>query len=553
MPKRSWSQVDGADNQSSRRLSIKTASGGTPAEVQIETGSPGDEKFFVNGSYPADNHPPTPSLTDGSSEPRSARSQGPRQRTQSAATIRSDAEPVVWPSITRKVKACAACRKQKVGTTMVLDGVTHPADPADQMRHGRGWSAVQKMPGEKSLVQAQQESANSHRRGVTVSSPSFGSDRPVLTSSRWRKTVSHDLTMIHAALQQTLRSLGLPSLPALHTPLPETVDGPANEVAVTDDAEPPPLFDTSPQGPPSDDMLAQVPIESLYEITRLRSLRGEALEEDRGGLDDFISRGAIRVEEAERLFQFYMAQLDPYIYGLASKYKSLESVRRSSPILTASICAVAACHQPGDGRIYEICNHEFRRLVSNSLFDRRISLDYLRALVIGTYWLSDVSWTLAGFAVRRASDINLHKFYYRIIDSANGLAATPNSWDPSDPEASIDPVRLWYLLYICDQHLSILYTRAPMIREDETIRGWRGYLESPHASQSDMRISSQVSLMILLSQVRELFGVDANKAVPRAFVAHINTFSQQLDKWLAHWAQKLRKCLQLSSLVNSIH
>ncbi|KAL1985249.1 hypothetical protein VTN96DRAFT_8048 [Rasamsonia emersonii] len=506
MPKRSWSQVDGADNQPSRRLSIKTASGGAPAEVQIETGSPGDEKFFVNGSYPAENHPPTPSLTDGSSEPRSARSQGPRQRTQSAATIRSDAEPVVWPSITRKVKACAACRKQKIKCDMDEDG-----PPCKRCR-------------ERNL------SCKLNKSLQTL----------IDEESRWRKTVSHDLTVIHAALQQTLRSLGLPALPALHTPLPETVDGQANEVAVADDAEPPPLFDTSPQGPPSDDMLAQVPIESLYEITRLRSLRGEAVEEDRGGLDDFISRGAIRVEEAERLFQFYMAQLDPYIYGLASKYKSLESLRRSSPILTASICAVAACHQPGDGKIYEICNQEFRRLVSSSLFDRRISLDYLRALVIGTYWLSDVSWTLAGFAVRRASDINLHKFYYRIIDSANGLAATPNSWDPSDPEASIDPVRLWYLLYICDQHLSILYTRAPMIREDETIRGWRGYLESPHASQSDMRISSQVSLMILLSQVRELFGVDASKAVPRAFVAHINTFSQQLDKWLAHWSQKLQ-------------
>jgi hypothetical protein len=372
-------------------------------------------------------------------------------------------------------------------------------------------------------------------------SSSLDFELEALTSSRWRKTVSHDLFVMHAALEQTLRALSLPSLPALHTPLPETVDGHTTEVAVSDDPEPPPLLDTSSRLPPADDMLSQIPIESLYEITRLRSLRREAVEEEHRGLDDLISRGAIRVEDAERLFQFYQAQLDPYIYGLASKYKSLESLRRSSPILTAAICAVAACHQPDDGKIYEICNHEFRRLVSSSLFERRLSLDYLRALVIGTYWLSDVSWTLAGFAVRQASDINLHKFYYRIIDSVSGLAATPNSWDPSDPEASIDPVRLWYLLYICDQHLSILYTRSPMIREDETIRGWRGYLESPHASQSDVRISSQVSLMMLLSQVRELFGVDASKPVPRAFVAHINTFSHQLDKWLALWSQKLRK------------
>lgn len=345
---------------------------------------------------------------------------------------------------------------------------------------------------------------------------------------------------MQAALEQTLRALSLPALPALRTPLPDAVNGLLeNDIRIPDPVEPPPpMFDMSPRLPPSDD-LAQIPIESLYEITRLRSLRGEAVEESQGGLDDFISRGALLLPDAERLFHFYQTQLDPYIYGLASKHRSLESLRKSSPLLTACVCAVAAGHLP-DGRVYAICNQEFRRLVSSSMFDRQISLDYLRALVIGTYWLSDVSWTLAGFAARRASDINLHKFYYRIIDSTNGLAATPNSWDPSDPEASIDPVRLWYLLYICDQHLSILYTRPPMIREDDTIRGWRGYLESPHATQADMRISSQVALMTMLSQVRELFGVDASKFVPRAFVAHINTFSHQLDKWLAHWSEKLR-------------
>lgn len=363
---------------------------------------------------------------------------------------------------------------------------------------------------------------------------------------RWRKTVSHDLSVMHAALEQTLRALSLPSLPHLHTPLPEISEGQEQEVHIAQTVEPAaPVRDSGvfDHARPVDETLAHVPIESLYELTRLRSLRGEAVEErPTFNHDDFISRGLIPVGEAEKLFRFYQIQLDPYIYGLASKYKTLESLRRSSALLTACICTVAASHQTGNGGgVYEICNQEFRRLVSMSMFERRISLDYLRALVIGSYWLSDVSWTLAGLAVRRANDINLHKFYYRIVDSANGFAETPKSWDLSDPEASIDPVRLWYLLYICDQHLSILYTRAPMIREDDTIRGWRDYLESPHASQSDVRISSQVELMMLLSQIREYFGVDATKTVPRAIIPHINTFSHHLDKWLAHWSSKLRK------------
>ncbi|PCG91581.1 Hypothetical protein PENO1_070490 [Penicillium occitanis (nom. inval.)] len=481
MPKRSWNQVDGAATQPIRRGANKTST----ADIHIKSGSPSSpDDVKVNFS-----HPPTPTLTDAGSEPRSAKS-GSRQR--AASTHSDDNEQIAWPSITRKVKACAACRKQKIKCDMDDD---HP--PCKRCKE-RGLSCKLN----KSLQTLIDE------------------------ESRWRKTVSHDLTIMHSALEETLRALSLPALPSLHTPLPELGSLQEPEAPITHTttesitARDPEI---SSQLQPAQETSSHIPIESLYELTRLRSLRGETVEEQPSNHDDFISRGLVPVDEAEKLFHFYQTQLDPYIYGLASKYKTLENLRRSSSLLTACICTVAASHQAGNGQLYETCNQEFRRLVSGSMFERRISLDYL-----------------PGLAVRRASDINLHKFYYRIIDSANGFAQTPDSWDPSDPEASIDPVRLWYLLYICDQHLSILYTRAPMIREDDTIRGWRAYLESPHASQSDIRISSQVALMTLLSQIREFFGVDASKSIPRGAMPHINTFSHHLDKWLAHWSSKLR-------------
>ncbi|OKL62322.1 hypothetical protein UA08_02517 [Talaromyces atroroseus] len=468
MPKRSWNQISsGAATQPGRRPSTKATRNDMHIIKSGSPSSPDEAKIFQNGSFSEpQQHPPTPTLTDAGSESRFAKSDT-RQRAVSMAQS-DDNEPIAWPSITRKVKACAACRKQKIKCDM-----------------------------------------------------------------------DDDCPPCKRSLEQTLRALSLPSLPSLHTSLSENGNGQEQQETQIAQAVEPTARDLD-QSRHVDETLAHVPIESLYELTRLRSLRGETVEERPADHDDFISRGLVSVDEAEKLFQFYHTQLDPYIYGLASKYKSLESLRRSSPLLTACICTVAASHQPGNsGVVYEICNQEFRRLVSMSMFERRISLDYLRALVIGSYWLSDVSWTLAGLAVRRASDINLHKFYYRIMDSTHGFAETPKSWDSADPEASIDPVRLWYLLYICDQHLSILYTRAPMIREDDTIRGWRDYLESPHASQSDVRISSQVALMMLLSQIREYFGVDATKAVPRAITPHINTFSHHLDKWLAHWSSKL--------------
>jgi hypothetical protein len=116
MAKRSWNQVDGAATQpASRRLSSKNATQNT----RIKPGSPGspnETKLFQrNGSF-SDQRPPTPSLTDAGSEPRSAKSTsgGSRQRAASLAQS-DDNDAIMWPSITRKVKACAACRKQKVG------------------------------------------------------------------------------------------------------------------------------------------------------------------------------------------------------------------------------------------------------------------------------------------------------------------------------------------------------------------------------------------------------------------------------------------------------
>lgn len=355
---------------------------------------------------------------------------------------------------------------------------------------------------------------------------------------------------MHSALEQTLRALNLPSLPALHTPMSEMTGLQDPEIAFTrtTDSSPMQLTDLSSGQQLEPEISAHIPIESLYELTRLRSLKGETVEEQPCDHNDFISRGLISIDRAEALLQYYQVHLDPYIYGLASKYKSLETLRRSSSLLTACICTVAASHQAGDPQIYEICNDEFRRLISGSMFERRVSLDYIRALVIGSYWLSDVSWTMMGLAIRRAGDINLPKYYNQIVNDSFAprndgyLGGGSGSGDLSPAaETAIDAVRLWYLLYICDQHLSILYTRAPMIREDETIRGWRAYLESSSASQADLRISSQLALMIQLSGVRQFFGVDATKVIPRGSMPHINTFSHHLDKWLAYWSSKLSK------------
>lgn len=120
MPKRSWNQISGATTQPARRTSTKTSAATRSDTINIKSGSPSspdEPNLYRNDSFSEQHHhhPPTPTLTDAGSEPRTAKSAGGGVRQRAVSTAQSDdIEQIAWPSITRKVKACAACRKQKV-------------------------------------------------------------------------------------------------------------------------------------------------------------------------------------------------------------------------------------------------------------------------------------------------------------------------------------------------------------------------------------------------------------------------------------------------------
>ena len=347
---------------------------------------------------------------------------------------------------------------------------------------------------------------------------------------------------MHAALQEVLKNLSMPALPKLQSlsadpPVSHDPGDNSDELEDHTIEEVGPTRDNSPRLPPKEDAL--LPIESLYEVTRLRSLRTDDPGESppnpqphhRGNeaIHDFISRGLVKLGDAELLTHQYLSRLDHYMYGIGGRYKTLEELRRNSEILTVCICTVAALHDSRANHLYTVCHREFRRLMAASLFDRRLDRDHLRSMVIASYWLSDISWIVSGYGIRRATEVNLNANYARVITEHNEDAA--------------DCMRLWYILWICDQHLSILYGRPSSLRQDACIQGWEAYVESPIATDDDRRLISQVSLLIIMGNVRELFGPDTGEAIPPAFLTQISNFSRQLDQWLGTWTTSIQsKC-----------
>jgi hypothetical protein len=99
-------------------------------------------------------------------------------------------------------------------------------------------------------------------------------------------------------------------------------------------------------------------------------------------INDFISQGLVSTEDAERLVNLYLHRIDHFMYMIGGGgYRDFNSMRSGSTILTAVVCTVAALHEPMSNHLYSVCNREFRRLMSASMFDHRIDRDHMRAMV----------------------------------------------------------------------------------------------------------------------------------------------------------------------------
>jgi hypothetical protein len=332
-----------------------------------------------------------------------------------------------------------------------------------------------------------------------------------------------------------VQKLGMAPLAPLQSASHDSLPSPLTDLPLPVKREEGPSRDNSPRlGPVEDDAdLSYVPIQSVYHLTKMSALRSPSDGEVRPvasapepAATDFIARGLLSERTAERLFRLYHDRLDHYMYGIGARYNTLAEMRRESPILTACICTVAALHDPASNAIYGICSAEFRRLMAGSMFDRLVHRDSLRAMCVAAYWLSDISWMVSGYAIRRAAEFNLHNSFSRVM--------VENSEDAADC------LRLWYILYICDQHLATLYGRPSIVEEDFSLQGCEKFLGCSVSTDQDRRLVSQVSLLLIFRKIRELFGPDTGKPTPQVYLNQIASFNRQLDQWIGQWSSTLK-------------
>ncbi|KXT18705.1 hypothetical protein AC579_2705 [Pseudocercospora musae] len=244
------------------------------------------------------------------------------------------------------------------------------------------------------------------------------------------------------------------------------------------------------------------------------------LEKDRAE-QDIITRALLTEQQAQSYLDIYQNRLDHFLYRIIGDRKSLSEVRADSPLLLAAICAVGALHLATSD--FEKCYQEFVTIAAAQTFSRRNNVDDIRGLLVGAFWLSGISWTCIGAAVRISTEIQLHRSIFKALqgERSHYLRA-----------------RLYYLVFVCDHHFSIAYGRPPMTRQDDSIRAALQFLETEHAVEDDARLMSQVQFWSVGSEIYQTFGVDVDRPLDASSIDPIRRFSISLDRIRADWTQR---------------
>ena len=246
---------------------------------------------------------------------------------------------------------------------------------------------------------------------------------------------------------------------------------------------------------------------------------------------DFVSRGVITEAEADRLTKSYIGHLDHFFYGHVQKYANLSEIRRTSTLLALTLCTVAAIHDPHGSQMYDRLSRELRNVTSSLLFRTRLGLEDIKALCMGSYWLGDMTWILSALTARKAIAMHYHTSHLK---------------QPHTDREGFCRSQMWLLIYLANEQTTLL-RGAPACGVGRDFIDWESHLASPYAGEVDLRLISHIDLLLLLSRVRETYGVDMMKPVPQTLIPQLRQYLVDLENWGNKWTGRLARNQWLGS------
>lgn len=375
--------------------------------------------------------------------------------------------------------------------------------------------------------------------------------------SRWKAEATATIEQLKDAVKQLLRQNDLPGIakdessntisgqkapidterrPSLQTLSPLTTDHSASVKLTAGNfiSEGP---SAGTRGVQEDSDLVPLPMNNLYNLTDPNNSRLIRVDPSDVNGPDLIEQGVISLADAEYLFNHYRDHINPLLWdGILCSHKTLSQVRQSSSMLVTVVLTVAALHNPNCEQLLHATYGAFVSLMRGSCLLRCSNLDIIRALCIGAFYLTSLSWALCSRAVRIATEMNLHK---SSLQFARGNLET------------YERVQLWYVLYVCDHQFALAYGRPPLMHEDAAIRNAEKLLSSGLSSKGDHGLVAQVKLFRILANSYFMYGCDPDLELGGQDFERLQNFNISVDRWRLEYSPKTWGDVRESSIPSS--
>ena len=378
-----------------------------------------------------------------------------RPRTEDGVSSARDVTPKAQPT-----RACAECKKHKIRCEV--------------------------LPGEVSCQKCQ-------RSGIACVPYNFA-QKFIDADTIWKTQATAQIEALQAAVSQLMSRNGLPNEANTsnvdHTS-PHTVS--QSTKSVVSALSPGQLPGTPPMS--TDDAFVPAPMSNLYNLTEARKDRSEPA----NFVADCIDRGVVDFYEAEYLYQYYFTNLNSLLWaGVLCPYRQLSEARQASHLLLNAVLTVSAFHHVGRRESLNAAYGEFVSLAEKTSLTQSKSLDDIRGLCIGAFYLTHLSWKLCSQAVRIATEMNLHHVNLAFLRNYDDLATHQR-------------IRLWYVLYICDHQFATAYGRPTLMHDDSSIKNIDKFLSNRNATPGDIRLAGQVKIQQILYDAGVQFGFDPTR------------------------------------------
>ncbi|GBE81182.1 hypothetical protein SCP_0309090 [Sparassis crispa] len=246
----------------------------------------------------------------------------------------------------------------------------------------------------------------------------------------------------------------------------------------------------------------------------------------RNAFPHVVEKGLVSDTEARELYHIFFSGCHFFIPVFDPSYDTYEALMERTPWTFDAILAIASKIRSGTGPLsptFYKCLEEAQGIARSTLFGPVVRKEAVQGMLLLAAWSTN-GWLPSGHAMRMALDLGLHRALEKLADEGSKKRTE------EEERNLVVSARIWLCLYWFDHQMSLGTGRPIVLRDESSIKHCRILLSHPMASPTDVRLISQVELIMQKTQIYETLS-PLNGQVNHNTLAFIRRANIALDKW----------------------